>query len=77
MPIQLGPDAAKPKNVGAVIRAFSVKGNGSMKENSLQVMAAEAFLSAVDSGDAQAVYDAFFDMFQLCEMQPHSEYEAE
>jgi len=47
-----------------------------MENTSLKTMAAEAFIRAVESGDADAVWSAFHDMFQLCEMEPHGEYEA-
>lgn len=36
---------------------------------------AQALIDAVQSGDAKSVADAFQDMFQLCENEPHSEAE--
>lgn len=76
MPIIQGPDKKNPNRVAGLAIPFSVDKEGHMENNSLKTMAAEAFIQAVESGDPEAVWSAFHDMFQLCEMEPHGEYEA-
>ena len=74
MGIIQGPDKKYPKMVAGLAIPFTLKKDGQMENNSLKHMAAEAFVQAVESGDPETVWNAFHDMFQLCEMEPHGEY---